>query len=288
MTDGEVQFGLTEADLARIPTGFAPGLFDGRVALVSGGGSGIGKGIAALLARLGADLVICGRNEERLAQSADWLRGLGARVLARPASIREPDQVESLMDAAAAEFGGIDLLVNNAGGQFPKDAIDIPYKGWRAVVDTNLNGTWYMMQNAARRWRDAGRPGAIVNILAPFWPGMPQLAHSTAARAGVAYLTKCVAVEWAPLGIRVNGVNPGTIESSGQRVYPAEGLATFKRSSPMMRMGNVHDIAQAVVYLGAHSGNFVTGEIIDVDGGRHCRGGSWPAGKPAYFAAGDP
>lgn len=281
-------FGLDGEELARVATVYRPDLLAGKTALISGAGSGIGKGIAYLFARLGADLVVCGRDAARLETTAAALRDLGARVLARPMTIRDPEQVEELFDAAWTEMGGIDFLVNNAGGQFPMNAIDIPVKGWKAVIDTNLNGTWFMSQTAARRWRDGGRPGAIVTILAPFWPGMPQLAHSAAARAGVAYLSRTLAVEWAPFNIRVNAVAPGTIKSSGQRVYPKEGLKTFSSSSPMMRMGTVHDVAEAVVYLAAPSAQFITGEIIDVDGGRHARGGSWPAGKPDYFSLGYP
>lgn len=281
--DQDQKFGFTEADLRAQETVYRDDLFKDQIVLVSGAGSGLGKAIATLFARLGATLLVCGRNEEKIAGAADFFRSFGGRVEVQAMSIRDPDQVKALIDYAWDTCGGLDVLVNNAGGQFPQPAIDFSPKGFTAVVDTNLNGSWYMMQAAARRWRDEKKPGNIVNIVADIWRGMPGIAHTAAARAGVIYLSKSVAVEWAPLDIRVNCVAPGCCETEGFNVYPDEGAATYKESNPMRRHGDAHDIAEACVYLAASSGKFVTGEVVTVDGGQQMWGDPWPTGRPDYF-----
>jgi citronellol/citronellal dehydrogenase len=282
MTDDQT-FGFTEDDLRKQPTVFRPDLFTGKTVLVSGAGSGLGKATAALFARLGAQLMVCGRNEGKIARAADFFRSLGAAVEHRAMTIRDPDQVATLIGETWERFGGLDVLVNNAGGQFPQAAIDYSVKGWNAVIDTNLNGSWHMMQAAARRWRDEGKPGAIVNIVADIWRGLPGIAHTAAARAGVVYLSKSVAVEWAPLKIRVNCVAPGCCETEGFGVYPAEGVATYAQSNPMRRPGDAQDVAEACVYLAAPSAKFITGEVLTVDGGQQLWGDPWPTGRPDYF-----
>jgi citronellol/citronellal dehydrogenase len=284
MADGSPSgFGRSEKELATLPIAFREDYFAGKVAIVSGAGSGIGKAVAFWLARLGARLVICGRNEERLAKTEAALKALGAQVLTRLLTIRDVDQVGALFDAAWAHYGAVDILVNNAGGQFPQAAIDFSPKGWNAVIDTNLNGSWYMMQAAATRWRDAGRPGAIVNIVTVVWRGMPGLAHTCAARAGVIYLSKTLAIEWAPLGIRVNCVAPGIIATEGMDVYPGEARADMPNSNPMKRFGQPEDIANAVCYLAGDTGNFITGEVVVVDGGNQVWGDQWTIPRPDWF-----
>jgi NAD(P)-dependent dehydrogenase (short-subunit alcohol dehydrogenase family) len=281
------RFGLSNAELASQPTVYRDGLLDGKVVLVSGGGTGIGKAIAFLVARLGADVVICGRTESKLEEARDAIAAAtGREPLVAPMSIREPEAVENLLDTVHERFGRLDTLVNNAGGQFPQDAIDFSRKGWSAVIDLNLNGTWWMMQEAARRWRDKGVGGNIVNIVAHVERGMPQAAHSCAARAGVIYLSKTIATEWAPLNIRVNCVAPGTIETDGFAVYPPHALARFHEANPMKRLGSAWDVAEASVYLASDAANFVTGEVLTVDGGMAQWGVVWPAGMPEYFDVG--
>lgn len=270
--------------LWRTPTVYRPGLFKGKTVLVSGGGSGIGRAIALLFARLGANVVICGRTGARLDAVAAFARGKKARMLAVPCNVREPEQVDALFQRVREEFGGLDLLVNNAGGQFPGAAIDFPDKGWNAVINNNLNGTWYMMQRAARAFRDARRGGSIVNVVVVTERGMPGVAHTVAARAGIIGLTRTVAVEWAPLNIRVNCLAPGLTATEGLEVYPAEARKEFPNANPMRRPGTPMEIAEGVVYLGGPSGSFITGEVLTVDGGGKLWGELWTAGRPEYFA----
>ena len=277
-------YGYSDQQLVALPTAFRERLFDGQVVLVSGAGSGLGKAIAVLYARLGARLAICGRDRDKLERSADLLRTLGAETLVQPMTIREPEQVGSLIDSVFGRFGRLDVLVNNAGGQFAGPAIDFTPGGWQAVIDTNLNGSWYMMQAAARRWVAAGAAGRIVNIVSTIWRGRPTTAHSCAARAGVIYLSKSLAIEWAPHGIQVNCVAPGVVETSGFEHYPPQGLATYYENANLMKHpGDAQDIAEACVYLSASSGKFITGEVITVDGGQQLWGDPWPAGRPEYF-----
>ncbi len=277
------QFGSSEQAILDYPTVYRPDLFAGQVVLVSGGGSGLGKTTAALFGRLGATVAICGRDPEKLAATEAFFGKAGIQCWSQPMSIRDTGAVDTLYDAIFDDLGRLDIVVNNAGGQFPLAALDLSPNGWNAVVDTNLNGTWYMMQAAARRWRDRGEGGSIVNIVADIWRGLPQMAHTAAARAGVIYASKSVAVEWAPLGIRVNCMAPGCCESSAFGRYPPGGAETFEQSNPMQRAGDEFDVAEAVIYLAGPSGKFITGEVLTVDGGQQMWGDPWPAGRPAAF-----
>jgi citronellol/citronellal dehydrogenase len=277
------EFGIADEVLESYCTGYRAGLFEGKVALVSGGGSGIGKATAWLLARLGAKVVICGRDSDKLARTVDGLARYGRAVTAHRTDIREPERVNALFDAVWEEHGRLDVLINNAGGQFPKPAMDLSVNGWNAVVNNNLNGTWYMMQAAARAWRDHEQPGNIVNVVAVVERGMVHTVHTCAARAGIIYGSKTVAVEWAPYRIRVNCVAPGSIETEGMHSYPEHAKANFHRSNPMLRLGDVWDVAEACIYLGSGMGKFITGELLTVDGGGQLWGEVWTAGKPDYF-----
>ena len=279
-------FGFTPQELARLPTVYRDDLFKGKVAAVTGAGSGFGLAIACLFARLGADIAITGRHAERLAQAQTFLEGFGGRVVSRLFNIRDAEACQAFIGDTWSELGGLDLLVNNAGGQFPQAALDFKVKGWNAVIDNNLNGTWYMMQSTAREWVARKAPGNIINIAADIWRGMPGIAHTAAARAGVIYAAKSVAVEWAPHGIRVNCIAPGCLETSGFAHYPPEGARTYYEANPMKRTGDAWDVAEACVYLGAASGKFITGEVLTIDGGQQCWGDPWPTGRPDWFRIG--
>lgn len=275
---------LSDEDMAVRKTIYAPELFAGQRFLITGGGTGMGRAMTFLLARLGARVMIAGRREEVLAETQDTVKRLtGQHVDYMAMSIRDTDQVDALLDRVFGEWGGLDTLVNNAGGQFPQNAIDFSRKGWDSVIDLNLNGTWWMMQGAAQRWQRRGDGGNVISIVAHVERGMPQAAHTCAARAGVIYLSRTVATEWAPLGIRVNCIAPGAIASEGLSRYPEHATARFRNVNPQRRMGNGWDIAEGVAYLSADSGNFITGEVLTIDGGMQMWGTVWPAGVPEHF-----
>jgi citronellol/citronellal dehydrogenase len=276
-------FGLDDDALAVRPTVYAPGALAGQVAVISGGAGGLGRATAWLFARLGAKVVVAGRDQAKLDSLAAALAARGLEASACAVDIREPQSVGALIDRVWADHGRLDILVNSAGGQFPQAAIDFSVKGWNAVINTNLNGTWFMMQAAAQRWRQAGRAGNIVNIVVVTSHGLYGVAHTIAARAGVVALSRSVAVEWAPLGIRVNCIAPGSIETEGWKVYSAEARAAYPRSNPMLRAGTAWDIAEACMYLGGPSAAFITGELLTVDGGGQLWGETWTTGKPEYF-----
>jgi citronellol/citronellal dehydrogenase len=277
------RFGRSDDELAALPIGLAPDSLAGKVAIISGAGTGIGRATAHWFARLGAKLVLCGRDAIKLESAAAALARYGTETLCHPLNIRDPDAVSQLHAAAWQHFGAVDIVVNNAGGQFPQAAIDIAPKGWSAVIDTNLNGTWYMMQAAAQHWRDAGRGGVIINVVAVVGRGMPGIAHTCAARAGVIHAARTVAIEWAPLDIRVNCVAPGVTSTEGMNVYPEEARKHFANSNPMKRLGEVEDVANAIAYLACDTGRYITGEVLTVDGGNQLWGDLWTIPKPDYF-----
>jgi citronellol/citronellal dehydrogenase len=277
------EYGRTDEALARLTPALRADYFQGKTVLVSGAGSGLGRGIAHWVARLGGNVVLCGRKEDKLEAARAAISQYGGETLVHAMSIRDPDAVEALFAKAYERFGGIDLVVNNAGGQFPTHAIDIAPKGWNAVIDTNLTGTWHMMQAAAKRWRDANQPGSIVNIIAVVGRGMPGVAHTAAARAGVVALSKTVAIEWAPLKIRVNCVAPGLISSEGMNVYNPEAVKAMIQTNVMKRFGQIEEIANAVCFVGGDGGSFITGEVLHVDGGNQIWGDQWTIPKPDYF-----
>lgn len=279
----EEKIGLDDADLAIRPTVYAPDALKGQVVVISGGAGGIGRAAAWLFARLGAHVVVAGRSEGKIAELVRAIEAQGLTCSGHAVDIREPEGVAAFFDRVWNDHGGADILLNSAGGQFPQPAIDFSAKGWNAVINTNLNGTWHMMQGAARKWRDAGRPGSIVNIVVVTTHGLYGVAHTIAARAGVIGLSRSVAVEWAPLNIRINCIAPGAIKTEGWKVYTPEARATYPRSNPMMRVGDAWDIAEACVYLGGPSGRFITGELLTVDGGGQLWGETWTTGKPDYF-----
>ncbi len=248
---------------------FRPDLFAGQVALVTGGGSGIGRCIAHELAALGATVVVAGRKEDKLQTVVGEIAAAGGKADRQLLDIRDEEAVEAGIGAIVARHGRLDLLVNNAGGQFVAGAEEIRPKGWRAVIDTNLNGTFWVTR-AAYLAAMQRRGGAIVNIVAEMWNGFPGMAHTGAARAGVVNLTMTLAAEWASQGVRVNAVAPGGILSSGLRNYPPSVL---EMALPMMvgnptgRLGTEGEVSAAVVFLLSPAAAYINGATLRVDGG---------------------
>ena len=272
------------AELAVQPTIFAAGLLQGQTVLVSGAGSGMGRATAWLAARLGARVIVVGRTAAKLAAVVDAINvvaGLQAHALV--VDIRSREAVDAAFAAVKEQFGAIDILVNSAGGQFPQASIDYSEKGWHAVINTNLHGTWHMMHVAAQQWREAGRGGSIVNIVVVN-QNLHGVAHTAAARAGVMAFSQKASVEWAPLGIRVNCIAPGAIETEGWAVYSETTRARYPKTNPMMRAGSPWEIAEACVFLGGPGGRFINGVVLEVDGGGQHWGEIWTTGKPEYFA----
>lgn len=255
---------------------FAPGLFEGSVALVTGGGTGIGRHTALAMARLGADVVIASRDPEHLRATAAEIETLGVRCLAQPTNIREPDAVARLRDAVYAAFGRVDFLVNNAGGQFPALPSQISDNGWRAVVDLNLHGTWNMVNRFMEPMAEAGR-GAIVNVVHvySFDRGAPLFVHSGAARAGVVSMSRTLAPYLGPFGVTINALAPGAITTEGlvddELAKVGHDLETFGEildlDHPSRRMGTVDEVAAAVIFLCSPAARFITGTALVVDGG---------------------
>ena len=278
----EHTFALPDEELATLPTSLANNLLSAHVVVISGGGSGIGRATAWLAARLGAQVIICGRNPDKLAQTRDAIVQSGHKCEMVALDIRERGAVNALFDTVFNLHGRIDLLINSAGGQFPQAAIDCSEKGWRAVIDTNLTGTFNMMQRAAQTWRDARLSGSIVTIVVS--PrGLHQVAHTCAARAGIVAFSEAVAIEWAPLGIRVNCIAPGAIVSEGWSTYAEHVRARYPQTNPMRRAGNPWEIAEAALFVGGPGGGFITGQTLHVNGGGNLWGEVWTAGKPTYF-----
>ena len=269
--------------LAARATIYAPDACKGRTVMISGGAGGLGRACGWLFGRIGARVVLTGRDSDKLETAAGAMRAHGLNVAIRTVDIREPASVTDLFAWLDGEGLELDLLVNSAGGQFPQAAIDFSEKGWNTVVNTNLNGTWRMMQSAARHWRDRDKPGSIVNIVVVTRQGLHGVAHTVAARAGVIALSETLAVEWAPLKIRVNCIAPGAIETPGWRVYQPEQRATYARSNPMMRAGTAWEVAEACAYLGGAGAEYVTGETLHVAGGAQLWGDTWTIPRPDYF-----
>ncbi len=277
------QIGMTDADFIAHPTVFAPESFAGQVVLISGAAGGLGRAAAWLFGRLGAQLFLVGRKQDKLDILAATLAEHGIQSTAVAVDIRKTREIDKLFARIKEDTGRLDLLINSAGGQFPQPAIDFPENGWNAVINTNLTGTWFMMQAAARFWRDQESPGSIVNIVVVTRQGLYGVAHTVAARAGVIGLSQNLAVEWAPLDIRINCIAPGAIETESWKVYSEEARALYYRSNPMMRNGTPWEVAEASAYLGGPASGYVTGEVLHVAGGGQHWGETWTIGKPDYF-----
>jgi citronellol/citronellal dehydrogenase len=248
---------------------FRPGLFKGQVAIVTGGGSGIGRCTAHELAALGARVALIGRNELHLQEVKQELIDAHGEAEYFVCDIRDEDVVRNTVADVIARFGRIDHLVNNAGGQYATPLEKISKKGWDAVVASNLTGGFLMARECYLQWMNE-HGGAIVNMVADMWNGMPEMAHSGAARAGMVNLTMTAALEWGPANVRVNAVAPGLIFSSGVDKYPPEiqeRLVRYGNDVPLGRAGTEAETSSAIVFLLSDGAAFISGTTINIDGG---------------------
>lgn len=253
---------------------FAPNLFAGKIAVVTGGGSGIGMAIAKQYLHYGAKVYIASRKEERLQTALQELRPLG-ECDAFALDIRNPEEVERFANYIKEKDGRVDILVNNAGGQFPSAAEMISPNGWNAVINTNLNGTFYLTRQMFLSFFMNQKHGAVVNIIANIYRGFPGMAHTGAARAGVDNLTKTLAVEWSSYKVRINAIAPGIIKSTGLDQYPPDMLKGITNKIPLKRLGETDEVAYLTLFLSSPMANFITGETVYVDGGQRLWGDMW-------------
>jgi peroxisomal 2,4-dienoyl-CoA reductase len=249
---------------------FSESLFSGRVALVTGGGTGVGCGIAEALARHGADVAIVSRKPENLGPAAERIAATtGRRCLPIPADVRQPEAVESAVDRTIQELGGLDIVVNNAAGNFPCPSGELSPNGFGAVIDIDAKGTWNVSRAAYRAWlKDHG--GQILNISATLhYGGTPGQLHVAAAKAAVDAITRTLAVEWGPLGIRVNAIAPGPIGDTegARRLFPAERGERLRSMIPIGRLGTIDDIVNLALFVLSEAGSNLNGSILVTDGG---------------------
>ena len=253
------------------------GTYAGKTILITGGGTGLGKAMAVEFARLGGNIVIASRNPEHHQAGLAAVQAAGGQALAVRLDVRQPEQVAQAFDAAQQAFGAVDVLVNNAAGNFPVPAADLSPNGWRAVTDIVLDGTFFCSREFARRRVAARQDGAILNILVAYATGAaPGHAHSAAAKAGVLSLTQTLAVEWAPDGIRVNSLSPGIFphedHSPEMLKQRPQGYRAEWNRVPGLRTGQVHELGWAATYLCSPYAAYVTGMDFMIDGAeRHRR-----------------
>lgn len=243
-----------------------------QIAIITGGGSGIGLATAREMVRIGARVALCGRTQEKLDRAVE---SLGENAIGLTCDIREPAQVETFVKRVIERFGRVDILVNNAGGQFPSPAQMISPNGFLAVVKNNLVGTFHMCREVANQWMIPQKGGRIVNVIANIYRGFPGMVHTGAARAGVENMTMTLAVEWAQFGILVNAIAPGVIVSSGTAQYPPQLLEMAVRETPLKRTGTCEEVAASIVFLASPAAQFITGTTLRMDGGASLWGHTW-------------
>lgn len=239
----------------------------GRVALVTGGGTGIGRATASELARTGAAVVICGRRVEPLRATAGDIERAGGSCLAVPADVRDPEQVERLVDAAMERFGTIDVLVNNAGGQFEAPAEKISDKGWRAVGRLAVDATWSITRTVATRSMIPRRGGLIVFVAFSPLRGIPGFVHACAARAAVANLASGLALEWSRHRIRSVCIAAGTIATEALAQYGEEAVERWQHGVPLGRLGSPDEVGSLIAFLATSGAAYITGTTVVIDGG---------------------
>jgi citronellol/citronellal dehydrogenase len=251
----------------------APGSLDGRTALITGGGTGIGRATAELLAHLGARVALIGRREEPLSEAGAAIAAAGGEATAYPCDIREPEQVDALLDAVLGDMERIDLLVNNAGGQFVSRAEDITYNGFRAVERLNLDATWYLSTQVAKRSMLPAGYGKIASVTMTMTPhrGIVGMSHSSAARAGVESLTATWAQEWGPRGVRTIAVAPGIVHTEAWERY---GLDPDQVAQviPAQRLQSMDDVAAVIGFWMSPAGDYISGITLVADGGMNLAG----------------
>jgi citronellol/citronellal dehydrogenase len=256
---------------------FAPGLLDGQVCVVSGAGTGLGKATALELARLGATVVGCGRRAEPLAETVAEIEGLGGVAEAHAMDIRDDDAVDALFDGVVERHGRVDLLVNNAGGQFLSPAEAISPKGFRTVIELNVTGTWLMTHAAATKAFIPQRSGKVVSVTISPHHGMPGMVHSGAARAAVENMMRTLSIEWARFNIKLCAIAAGQFDTETLRTkYPPPVAEHVHRTVPLQRLGTEEEMAWMVAYLASPAGDFVSGAVLTLDGARDNWFGAWP------------
>jgi NAD(P)-dependent dehydrogenase (short-subunit alcohol dehydrogenase family) len=251
-----------------------PGTYDGSAVLVTGGGTGLGKAIAVEFARLGASVAVASRSAEHRAAGIAAVEAVGGRAVGVEVDVREAESVAAAYDAAETALGPIDVLVNNAAANFPVAAADLSPNGWRAVERIVLDGTFFCSQELHRRIVAREGSGTIVNIAATqAMTGGPGMAHSAAAKAGVVSLTKTLAVEWAPDGVRVNAIAPGLFphDDMPEAIRAARDESVDATRQPAGRVGQPHELGWAATWLCSPYASFVTGHVLVVDGGNWLR-----------------
>jgi NAD(P)-dependent dehydrogenase (short-subunit alcohol dehydrogenase family) len=258
------------------------GSFEGRVALVTGGGTGIGFAIASAIARLGGKAIIASRSREHLEPAVERIRAETGRddaAFLYELDVRDPESVESVAERIEQEHGGVSVLVNNAAGNFIVKAEELSPNGWNAVIGIVLNGTFYCTSAFGRRMIARGGGGSILNVIANYaWTGAPGVVHSASAKAGVLAMTRTLAVEWARHRIRLNAIAPGPVHTEGasEKLFPNEQVQEgIRRTIPVRRFATLEEVANAAVYLLSDYASYVTGENLVIDGGQWLSGADY-------------